>query len=145
MHRLSKRAIGGALAAALVLGSGVVLADITMPNKFVAGGTIKSAEVNANFDALNTGKQDKVIAFTHIATVANTSQNYTTIDNPATNGNPNLILIVTGNRSPGGVAAPFYSGSLSVQFSAGKWTILHDLGPSSPVQDKEAFNVLVLK
>lgn len=145
MQRLSKRVIVGSLAAAMVLGSGIVLADITMPNKFVAGGTIKSAEVNANFDALNTGKQDKLVAFTHVAKTANISQNYTFIDNPATNGNPNAILIVTPNRSPGGVGAPFYYGSVSVSYANAKWGILHDKGPTEPIGDGESFNVLVMK
>jgi len=137
--------------ASLLLLSGLVLA-VPIPHTFTAGTSIKSAEVNANFAALNTGKQEKLTAFKHVARTsgaANTSANYTYIDNPATNGDPNAILIVTPNRS-GGV---FYSGSISVQYDAtnpiaalaNKWTILHDIGPSSLMQDNEAFNVLVLK
>lgn len=138
-------------AAVLLLVSGVVLADITMPNKFNAGTTIKSSEVNANFDALNAGKQDKLVAFTHVASLANIAPppngNYTVIDNAATNGNPNAILIVTPNRSPVGVTSPYYYGSISVQYNAAasKWSILHDKGPSEPIQAAESFNVLVFR
>jgi hypothetical protein len=145
MRSFSKRFVACATAAAVVLVSGAVLADITIPNKFVAGGTIKSADVNANFDALNTGKQDKVTVFTHVATATSINMNSTVIDNPATNGAPNATLIITPNRSPGGVAAAFYYGSVSVNYGNGKWQIIHDKGPTEPVQVNEAFNVVVYK
>lgn len=145
MREWSRRVFSAAMGVGATLGAAIVFADVTIPNKFVPNTPIKSSEVNANFDALNAGKQDKVVAFIHVASPTNISNNYTFIDNPATNGNPNAILIVTPNRSPAGGAAPFYYGSVSVSYGSGKWAILHDKGPSEPVADKEAFNVLVLK
>lgn len=132
----------------ILFASGVVLADIALPNSFTAGTPIKSADVNANFTALNTGKQDKLVAFTHVAAAGNMSGNYTTIDNPAVNGKADAVLIVTANKSPpGGGATVFYAGSVSVQYdpTGGKWSILHDIGGSQPILTGEAWNVLVLK
>jgi hypothetical protein len=147
--KMMTRGIGTLLAASLILVSGFVLADVTIPNTFSPGTPIKSGDVNANFAALNTGKQDKVVTFTHIASAANSSQNYTFIDNAATNGNPNAFVIVTPNRSPPGGTTQFYYGSISISYSgtgaSGKWTILHDKGPTEPIVVGEAFNVLVVK
>ncbi|MBU1877357.1 MAG: hypothetical protein KJ734_00240, partial [Chloroflexi bacterium] len=41
--------------------------------------------------------------FVHTTTAANTSGNYTYIDHPLTNNNPNAIVLVTQNWNPGGV------------------------------------------
>src|SRR5215207_8897342 len=92
--KMFTRGVGSLAAASMLLVSGFVLADVTIPNAFTPGTAIKSTDVNANFAALNTGKQDKAAVFTHIATAANISVNYTTIDNPATNGNPNALVFV---------------------------------------------------
>lgn len=132
----------------VLFASGVVLADIALPSTFTPATPIKSAEVNANFAALNTGKQDKVVAFTHVGTAANTSGNYTTIDNAAVNGKPDVLLMITANKSPvGGGATVFYAGSSSVQYdpTGGKWSILHDIGPGQPILVGEAWNVVVFK
>jgi|GEM_PF-3900975 len=131
----------------LLFASGVVFADVALPHSFTAGSPIKSAEVNANLTALNTGKQDKVVTFTHVAAAANIIGNYTVLDNPAVNGKADAVLIITSNKSPPGGPTVFYNGSVSVQYDAtgGKWSILHDVGNVSPIQVGEAWNVLVLK
>jgi hypothetical protein len=80
--------------------------------------------------------------------VAHTQQ--TIIDSPLTNGNPNVMLIVTPNYNPGGVFAAFdntpvgvfYTGSTGDSF-ANKWGIFNmDL---SPMTVNSTFNVLVVK
>jgi hypothetical protein len=131
----------------ILFASGVVFADIALPNTFTAGTPIKSADMNANFGAMNAGKQDKLVAFTHVAAAANITGNYSVIDNAAVNGKADAVLIVTANKSPPGGPTVFYAGSVSVQYDAtgGKWSILHDIGPGQPIVAGEAWNVLVLK
>ena len=41
------------------------------------------------------------VQFVHVATAANITSNWTTIDHPLTNGNPNAIILVTPNWNPG--------------------------------------------
>ena len=48
-------------------------------------------------------------AFIHTATPANTTFNYTLIDHPLTNNNPNAILMVTQNWNPGGGGTGIYN------------------------------------
>jgi hypothetical protein len=50
------------LGAVLMVSGLSVLAAVNLPHTFQAGTTIKANEVNANFAALNTGKQDRVNA-----------------------------------------------------------------------------------
>ena len=44
------------------------------------------------------------VRFVHTATATNTGFNYTLIDHPLTNNNPNAIVLVTQNYNPGGGA-----------------------------------------
>lgn len=84
------------------------------------------------------------VIYTHIATVANTTANWTELDNKDTNGNPNAFVIVTPNRSsspndivdthPVGV---WYDGI------AGKWAIFNQDRTAMPVG--AAFNVYALQ
>jgi hypothetical protein len=83
-------------------------------------------------------------AFQHTATAGNITANYTAIDNPMTNGDPNAILVVTPVLlPPNDVYANF---SIGVWYSTGlsKWTIFNqNSGGGFP--DNAAFNVLVIK
>lgn len=83
-------------------------------------------------------------AFQHTATAANITSNYTTIDNPMTNGDPNAILIVTPVLlPPNNTYANF---PIGVWYSTGssKWTIFNQVsGGGFPTN--AAFNVLVIK
>jgi hypothetical protein len=83
--------------------------------------------------------------FVHQATTANSQYNYTEIDNPTTNNNPNAILIVTPNRNPGGnggVYDPHYTG-VWYDDTSGKWAIFNE-DTSSAIPNGAAFNVMVL-
>ncbi|MEO8538787.1 MAG: hypothetical protein ABI577_03535 [bacterium] len=79
----------------------------------------------------------KPAAFIHTATVGNTSNHVTAIDNPATNNNPTAMLIVTqyweGTYNPHEIGV-FYSG--------GKWRIFNEDIATLPVGAE--FNVLVI-
>ncbi len=89
------------------------------------------------------GLNSSTPVFIHQATEANTGINGTTIDHPHTNGSPNAILIVTHNRSPGGVAGANYLSEISVRYVGTQWTIYDGSFFGIPVGT--AFNVLVIK
>jgi hypothetical protein len=81
-------------------------------------------------------------AFVHTTASGNITNNYSKIDNPLTNGDPNAILIVTllsvGGERP--LTAPFgvwYSSLYS------RWTIFRADG--DPMPQGVSFNVLVIK
>ena len=82
-------------------------------------------------------------AFIHTSTVANREANYTTIDNPMCNGDPDCMIFVTQlknfsngvyNNSPIGV---------SYNSAASKWIIVNENNSIMPVN--AMFNVLVIK
>jgi hypothetical protein len=69
----------------------------------------------------------------------------TVIDHPLTNGDPNAILIVTHNFTPGGGSGLSDSHAVGVQYlsTSSKWAIYHlDL---TAMFEGTAFNVLVVK
>ncbi len=85
-------------------------------------------------------------AFIHRATPENISENSTYLDNPLTNGNPDVILYVTQNWNPeGGSTGTYNDHSIGVWYNPDrqKWAIFN--------QDREmitvgtAFNVAVLE
>ena len=56
-------------------------------------------------------------ALVHTATVANIVNNYTLIDDPLTNNNPNAIVLVTQNWNPGGVGGIYNDHIIGVFYS----------------------------
>jgi hypothetical protein len=78
----------------------------------------------------------------HKATVANISSNWTTLDNPLTNGNPNAIVFVTPNWNPGSVGGTYDNHPIGVWYNSGRWAIFNQDRVAMPVD--AAFNVLVL-
>ncbi len=89
-----------------------------------------------------TGKD----VFVHKATLSNTSGNYTVINHPLANNNPNAILIATPNYNPGGTCPCTYldmSYGVYYQTSAQRWAIFNqNLLGGMPTN--AAFNVYVL-
>ncbi|MBI4732718.1 MAG: hypothetical protein HY781_11470 [Chloroflexi bacterium] len=84
-----------------------------------------------------------VTSFVHVAAGANIAGNYTLIDNPLTNGNPNALLQVTANWNPGGIGGTYDTASLGVWYStsAGMWSIYNQDMSDMPVD--AAFNMVV--
>jgi hypothetical protein len=82
-------------------------------------------------------------AFIHRATAANITGNFTTINHPHSNGDPNAILIVTPNWNPGGGTATYNNHPIGVFYSSGAWAIFNQDSADMPVN--AAFNVLVIK
>ena len=82
-------------------------------------------------------------AFVHQATAANISGNYTVIDHPLINGNPNAIVFVTQNWNPGNVGGTYNNHNIGIWYSSSqqKWAIFNQDLAAMPVD--AAFNVLV--
>ena len=82
--------------------------------------------------------------FVHQATAANISGNYTVIDHPLINGNPNAIVFVTPNYNPGGGGGTHNDHNIGIWYNSSrqKWAIFNQDGAAMPVN--AAFNVLVL-
>jgi hypothetical protein len=79
-------------------------------------------------------------AFIHISSAANSAFDYTLIDHPSTNNNPNAIVVATHNWTASQV---YYTKAYGVFYTAGKWAIYNDDG-SNPFPASIAFNVMVV-
>jgi len=94
---------------------------------------------NAAFNVLVPNPDTGV--FVHKATVGNSAGDYTTIDYPLTNGNPDAIILVTPNWNPGGVGGQYDNHPIGVYYSGSKWRIFNQDGVAIPVG--ASFNVSV--
>jgi hypothetical protein len=83
--------------------------------------------------------------FVHRATSENISFNSTFIDNPLTNGNPDVILYVTQNWNPGGSGGTYNNHPIGVWYDNNrkKWAIFNQDRARMP--SGAAFNVAVLE
>ena len=81
--------------------------------------------------------------FIHVADSTNINENYTLIDNPNLNGNPDAIFLVTANWNPGGTGGVYNTSAIGVWYdvNTAKWGIFNqDL---SPMPEGAAFNVFI--
>jgi hypothetical protein len=83
--------------------------------------------------------------FVQRATATNTYGSTTWIDNPATNGRPYAVLIVTPSWNPGGAGGTYNNHVTGVWYDAGKgqWAILNQDGAAMPAG--ASFNVLAIE
>jgi hypothetical protein len=96
--------------------------------------TVMAANMSFNvFVADTTGGA----AFVQTTTASNIAADYTTIDNPLTNGNSSAVLIVTHSFS-GGL---YDTVPLGVYYNGSKWAIFHE--DQSPMVPGQTYNVLV--
>jgi hypothetical protein len=82
--------------------------------------------------------------FVHVVTSENTSVNFTFIDHPLTNDNPNAIVFATPNWNPGGAVGNYNDHSIGVRYYSGvekRWVIFNQDGV--PFIMGTAFNVLI--
>jgi len=79
--------------------------------------------------------------FVHTATAANIISNWTDIDNPLTNNNPDAIVLVTQNWNPGGAGGTYNSHPIGVWYDGSKWAIFNQDLADMPVN--ASFNVLI--
>jgi hypothetical protein len=91
------------------------------------------------FQVQGAGANTNTTAFIWTATSANSGADTTTIYNPMTNGNPNLILIVTQNWSPNAVYNPHPVG---VYYTGSNWAIFNE--DQAAMTLNASFNVLVI-
>jgi len=82
-------------------------------------------------------------AFVHQATVENTVEDGTYLNDPLTNGNPDAVLSVTQNRNPGGVGGTYNDHPIGARYDADlqQWVIFNEDGEAMP--EGAAFNVTV--
>ncbi len=83
--------------------------------------------------------------FVHRATPENLSENSTYLDNPRTNGDPNVVLYVTQNWNPEGSVGIYNEHPIGVWYddSRQRWAIFNQDRGTMP--DGAAFNVAVLE
>ena len=79
--------------------------------------------------------------FIHTATTSNSTGDYTILDNPALNGNPDAIFIVTQNWSPPGGAGIYDSSSIGVWYTGSNWAIFNQ--DITPIPEGAAFNIFI--
>jgi len=82
--------------------------------------------------------------FVHTTAVSNVAGDYTVLDNPLTNNNPNANILAIHNSNPGGGSGGFHNYVVGVWYkpSSGKWNIFNEDG-SSAMPTAVPFNVLV--
>ena len=83
--------------------------------------------------------------FIHHATPENISENSTYLDGHPTDGNPNVVLVVTQNWNPGGSDGKYNNHPIGVWYDRdrSKWAIFNQDRAAMPVGAD--FNVAVLK
>lgn len=97
---------------------------------------------NAAYNIYIPSEEDD--AFVHRATLENTFGNYTLLDHPSTNGNPNAILIVTQNWNPIETIGIYNEHIIGVWYDdiSEKWSVFNQDHASMP--EGASFNVLVV-
>ena len=78
------------------------------------------------------GEPGTPVSFIHTASPANSSGDHSVIDNPATNGNPNAIVLVTQNQSPPGGRHVLDNANLGVYYNGEKWAVFHQNRTTPP-------------
>ncbi|MBV6396769.1 MAG: hypothetical protein HFACDABA_02369 [Anaerolineales bacterium] len=114
------------------------------------GATDRWAVFNQDLSAMPAGTSFNVLipqtnprVYVHTANAGNTVSNYTLINHPASNNNPNAVIFVTANWNPGGSGGVYDPSALGVWYSASdnKWAIFNqDLSAMPP---GASFNVMV--
>lgn len=96
----------------------------------------KTMPQKTKFNVLAVNPSGK--AFMHKAKSGNISRNWTTIDHPKCNGNPNAVLLVTQNWK-----GTYNPKAIGVWYTGRRWAIYNqDL---SPMPEGANFNVMVLR
>jgi hypothetical protein len=82
--------------------------------------------------------------FVHHAGLLNTAGNYTYLDDPLTNGEPDAVLSVTQNWNPGGGGGVYNNHPIDAVYDAKlkKWAVYNRDG--APMPKGAAFNIAVL-
>jgi len=114
-----------------------------------ASGAQKWAIFNQDRTAVPAGTTFEVVVphasakFVHHADLLNTAGNYTYLDNPLTNGEPDAILSVTQNWNPGGGSGVYNDHPVGTVYDAKlkEWAVYNRDG--APIRKGAAFNIAV--
>ena len=79
--------------------------------------------------------------FVHTTTSGNTYGDWTTLDHPLLDNNPNAVILVTQNWNPGGASGKYNNHPVGVFYSGGKWRIFNE--DTADMQTGVSFNVYV--
>lgn len=81
--------------------------------------------------------------FVHAASPSNIVNNWTNIDHPLTNNNPDAVILITQNWNPGGIGNVYNDHPVGVWYSdiSGKWGIFNQDKAAMP--DGASFNVII--
>lgn len=93
----------------------------------------------------NAGLGTDTPVFIHRATAENTTNNYTLIDHPLINGDPDALLFVTQNWDAAGAPGVYNAHPVGVFYQNGssQWAVFNEDAAAMP--NGAAFNVLVVK
>ncbi|WP_047866019.1 DUF7452 domain-containing protein [Rubrobacter aplysinae] len=112
-----------------------------LPSGLPDSGSVDSGSTSAVEDS--AGLPGESTVFVHRVTPENNSANSTYLDNPLTNGNPAVVVVVTQSWNPGGQGGTYNDHSVGVWYDASRdrWAIFNQ--DREPMPDDAAFNVLV--
>jgi hypothetical protein len=120
---------------------------LTLPHAFAPATPIKAQDMNDNFTAIATA-MNKQTTLRHVANATNSGGDYTCIDDPSANGDPNAMIIITHSYAFGTnasyITAPvgvFYTGTTISPNN--RWCIYRE--DQQPIAATSAFNVMVIK
>ncbi|SMB83783.1 DUF7452 domain-containing protein [Deinococcus hopiensis] len=117
-------------------------AQFSVPNTFAPGGPIRAADMNANFGAVAT-QFNRSAAFVHTSSAANSVGNYTCVDHPLANNQPNAVVVFSRSWGNGGSMA-YITSPFSAWYNGERWCIyLENNALTMPLDVK--FNVMVFK
>jgi hypothetical protein len=80
--------------------------------------------------------------YVHTATAANIVGDYTILNDPLANGNPNAVVQVTANYNPPGLGGVYNNHPIGVWYTGSRWAIFNQDAAGMPVGAH--FNVMVL-
>lgn len=94
-----------------------------------------------NVYAFSSSKDPHI--FVHKAATANSSGDWTALNNSLANNNPNAIVLATPNWNPGGTGGVYDNHAIGVWYTGSKWAVFNqDL---TAIPNGASFNVLVFK
>ncbi|MFH1195050.1 MAG: T9SS type A sorting domain-containing protein [bacterium] len=80
--------------------------------------------------------------YLHTSLASNIVDNYSYLDNPLTNGNPNALIIIEQNWNPGGSGGTYNPANVGVWYDGSQWAIFNQNLAAMP--ENSAFNISIV-
>lgn len=96
-----------------------------------------------SYNIVIPNKNSAIERFVHKADGNNVTENWTEIDHPDANGNPDAQLFVTQNWNPGGGSGKYNNNHVGVYYNGTKWTIFNE-NKAINMKLGLSFNVMVM-